>query len=74
MYISKGITECHVDFYDYIGHDDANVIVTPKEGLDLKPCESGLFHLQFYAKTVGKLMIKLKFKVKCGGFFSTIVR
>ncbi|XP_075147702.1 uncharacterized protein LOC142221779 [Haematobia irritans] len=69
-----GITECHVDFLDFVSHDDANAVVTPKEGFDLKPCQIGLFHLQFFAKVVGKFVVKLKFKVHNGGIFSTIIR
>ncbi|XP_061398688.1 uncharacterized protein LOC133334406 [Musca vetustissima] len=69
-----GLTECHVDYYDFSVHDDGNVMITPDGGYDLKPCQSAIFNLQFFAKVIGKFMIKLQFKVRNGNFFTSIIR
>uniref|UniRef100_A0A1I8MUJ3 Uncharacterized protein n=1 Tax=Musca domestica TaxID=7370 RepID=A0A1I8MUJ3_MUSDO len=69
-----GLSECHVDYYDFISHDEASVVITPAGGYDLKPCQSAIFNLQFFAKVVGKFLITLQFKVRNGNFFTTLIR
>ncbi|XP_073825858.1 uncharacterized protein isoform X2 [Musca autumnalis] len=69
-----GLTECHVDYHDFDSHNDGNVVIKPDGGYDLKPCQSAIFNLQFFAKVLGKFMIKLQFKVRNGSFYTSIIR
>lgn len=68
------MTDAHVYFYNTVNRDTAHIVVTPSEGFTLKPCQSGIFNVQFFTKVETKFLVKLQFKVKNGGIYQTIIR
>uniref|UniRef100_A0A1A9W0K3 Uncharacterized protein n=1 Tax=Glossina brevipalpis TaxID=37001 RepID=A0A1A9W0K3_9MUSC len=69
-----GYNDLDVSYYGCRASDIANICVTPIEGFHLTPCQRGLFHIQFYATSIGKFIVKFEFKVKYGGLFAAFIK
>uniref|UniRef100_A0A1A9VXN7 Uncharacterized protein n=1 Tax=Glossina austeni TaxID=7395 RepID=A0A1A9VXN7_GLOAU len=71
---TDGYNDLDVSYYGCRPSDIANVTITPAEGFHLTPCQRGLFHIQFFATSIGKFIVKFEFKVKYGGLFAAFIK
>ncbi|KAL9924984.1 uncharacterized protein ACN2A1_010385 [Glossina fuscipes fuscipes] len=71
---TDGYNDLEVSYYGCRTSDIANVTITPAEGFHLTPCQRGLFHIQFFATSIGKFVVKFEFKVKYGGLFAAFIK
>lgn len=74
MFLIKGYNDLDISYYGCRASDIANITITPAEGFHLTPCQRGLFHIRFFATSIGKFIVKFEFKVKYGGLFAAFIK